>query len=295
MNRIFWLASYPKSGNTWMRAFLSNYGSDAEQPVDINNLNYTLPVSDRQIFDEILSMDTGNLRQDELDYFRPSVYRRLAGKTQTQQSVFWKIHDAFQRLPDGEPIFPQDLTGGVVYIVRSPLDVAVSYAYHSGISIDQAINWMADREHGLFNLPVRLYQVHQRMLSWSEHVLSWTEQTDLPLIFTRYEDMTFNPLPTFTKVIEFVRAAYPDVMIDDMGRIERALRFSSFDELQKQEHKHGFVEKDQRAATFFRKGKVGDWRNRLTSEQVQRILNDHGAVMRQYGYLTESGEIVEFG
>ncbi|MEJ2083836.1 MAG: sulfotransferase, partial [Acidobacteriota bacterium] len=38
MTGIVWLASYPKSGNTWLRAFLMNFLDPGKRPVDINQL-----------------------------------------------------------------------------------------------------------------------------------------------------------------------------------------------------------------------------------------------------------------
>lgn len=296
MSGIFWLASYPKSGNTWMRAFLCNYLEDAEQPVDINALKYTALVSDRQIFDDLLGLDSGDLLADELDALRPAVYRTLARYSEKQQALFWKIHDAFQRLPNGAPMFPPDVTGGVIYMARSPLDLAISYAHHSAVEVDTAIEWMRQDDHGLFMLPVRLNQVHQRMYSWSDHVRSWIDQTELSLLRVRYEDMLLRPQATFSGVVDFVGAALADGAFTsaNAARIAKALHFSSFDELKRQEAEKGFSEKDLRATSFFRSGKLGEWRERLTPEQVRRIVDDHGEMMRRLGYLDGDGEIVDF-
>ncbi len=74
--RIVWLASYPKSGNTWMRAFLSNYLADGDKPVDINSLDTGGPIaSARTIFDEAVGVEASDLTQDEIERYRPRVYR----------------------------------------------------------------------------------------------------------------------------------------------------------------------------------------------------------------------------
>lgn len=290
---VFWLASYPKAGNTWLRTFLSNYWSDAAQPVSINELVHTGVVAARQIFDDLLSMDSAELTAPELDEVRPQVYRALARECQRDQRIFWKIHDAFQRLPNGEPIFPLDTTSGVIYVVRSPLDLVISYAHHNGISIDESIAWMNDPIHGLF-LPAstRLAQVPQVMGTYSGHVSGWVDQNDLPLLAVRYEDMTRTPLETFGQVARFVheRLTLPD---PDPERIARAVRFSSFAELKRQEGEHGFVEKNERAALFFRKGQVGDWRESLNPDQVGQLIDAHRDVMIRFGYLDTAEHIVD--
>ena len=70
-----------------------------------------------------------------------------------------------------------------------------------------------------------------------------------------------------------------------------AIKFSSFKVLANQEKEGGFVEAveaDNRA--FFRKGKTGSWRKVLTVDQVKKLIDDHGEVMAEHGYLNNSGE-----
>jgi len=284
---IYWLASYPKSGNTWMRVFLTNYRRRREGPVDINDLAETRPVSLRLFFDDMLGIDSSLLTHSEVDGLRPAVYRKIA-KDLRGKDRYFKIHDAFRRLPDGAPNFPADVTAGVVYIVRTPLDVVVSYAHHNRSSIDQAIGCMASDEHGLFmTKTTRTDQLHQPLLSWSNHVRSWVDGSGLRLHIVRYEDMVGNATGTFTGVIRFVGAEErPD-------RIEKAIRFSSFEELQRQEHQHGFKEKAHSGQSFFRKGQVGAWRDALSAAQVSLIVDRHREMMQRFGYLSESGEIID--
>ena len=91
---------------------------------------------------------------------------------------------------------------------------------------------------------------------------------------------------TFTKAVKFSGLDF------DLDRVKKALRFSSFDTLQSQEQEHGFGEKMLFSESFFRKGKVGNWREKLTPEQAAQIASDHTDVMKRFGYLTDDGEIV---
>ena len=96
MGGIFWLASYPKSGNTWFRSFLSNYMSDSDVPVDINRLNVGKIASQRLWIDEVIGFDTSDLTQDEITSLRPDVYR---WKHVDDEVSFHKIHDADVEAP----------------------------------------------------------------------------------------------------------------------------------------------------------------------------------------------------
>ena len=98
--------------------------------------------------------------------------------------------------------------------------------------------------------------------------------------------MKQQPLKTFTQAAQF--AGLPD----DPVRVRKAVEFSDFKELQRQEQDHGFRERPPQAESFFREGGWGAWRRELTTEQVARLIRDHRKVMQQFGYLTEDGEPV---
>jgi aryl sulfotransferase len=270
---ILWLASYPKSGNTWLRAVLANYQRDKEDPVDINSLGSPI-ASRRREFDEITGVEASDLTIEEIDSLRPAVYRHLAAHA--RDPLPQKIHDAYW-----QELIPTDATRGAIYIIRNPLDVAVSYANHLGVSIDRAISWMGDETYtiagGRSHLP---NQLRQRLLSWSSHALSWVDQSAFPVHVMRYEDMSERPSETFARALDFAGLAL------DPARLERAIENSSFEKLQKQEEAHGFDERPSTTGVFFRQGKPGGWRNVLESSQVEQIVQDHTEVMRRFGYVT---------
>ncbi|WP_207459236.1 sulfotransferase domain-containing protein [Azospirillum sp. SYSU D00513] len=284
MGGIYWLASYPKSGNTWFRTFLRNLIDDSSAPADINDLKTGGIASSRGWLDEVLGFDTAELDPDEVERLRPVVYR---WSLRAETVGYHKIHDAYTHTADGEPLVSRDATLGAVYILRNPLDVAPSVANHNQCSIDEAIAGMGDSGYALCRSRQRLTdQVRQRLLSWSAHVLSWTDAPGLNRLVIRYEDMLDDPAATFTRAARFLQVP------DDPARVEKAIRFSGFQELARQEQEKGFRERPSRAARFFRQGRSGGWRDTLTAGQVERIIADHGAVMRRFGYLDTSGQPV---
>jgi hypothetical protein len=279
---IIWLASYPKSGNTWFRAFLSNLLRGGDEPVHINTLGTGAIASARQVFDEIAGVDAADLTPDEIDALRPAVYRKWA--EEHDDVGFHKIHDANIRLAQGQPLVPADATRGALYFLRNPLDVAVSYAHHGAKDVDTVIRWMADPGHCFAAGSDRLHeQLRQQLLTWSDHVTSWVDHDAFPVYVVRYEDMRGCPEPTFTAAADFAELpTEPDC-------VARALAFADFDVLQAQESADGFYEKAPKAESFFRRGEVGSWRGQLTEAQVQRVVADHGEVMERFGYLDGSG------
>ncbi|MBP2636430.1 MAG: sulfotransferase [Firmicutes bacterium] len=285
MKGIFWLASYPKSGNTWFRAFLSRLLSQNKEALDINCLRTDGIASSRNIFDYITGLEASDLSAAEIDELRPKVYAYMAA--QAPKPLHIKIHDAYTLLPGGQPLIPAGGSRGAVYIIRNPLDIAVSLAFHLGCNLDTAIAHMGDSEYCFSGSSRHLHsKLRQKLLSWSEHVESWTKGPKFPVKIIRYEDMHASPVETFTAVAAFMElAAKP-------AEIEQAVAAAAFKNLQQQEKQAGFQEKPANMAAFFREGKVGSWCSALTQEQVLRLVSEHRRVMRQFGYLSEQGEPV---
>lgn len=284
MGGIYWLASYPKSGNTWFRTFLRNLQEDGAEPVDINDLSTGSIASSRGWLDEVLGFDTADLTQDEVERLRPEVYR---WSLREDEISYHKIHDACTVTSNGEPLISREATLGALYIIRNPLDVAPSTANHWNCSIDEAIKRMGTPNMTFCQSNRSLpSQLRQRLLTWSEHVLSWVDSPQMNCLVIRYEDMQCEPLETFSQAARFLQ------LPSDTARIVKAIRFSDFRELARQEEEKGFRERPQHTGRFFRQGQSGGWRSKLTPEQVGRIVADHGAVMRRFGYLDEDGQPV---
>ena len=286
MGKIIWLASYVKSGNTWLRIVLTNYLRNSVEPADINDLEGTPIASGRQIFDEVMGISAADLTPSEIACLRPALYEQLAAES--DEPLFMKVHDAYTYTPQGVPLLAKTATQGAIYLIRNPLDVAVSLANHNNESIDRTIRRMNTRHDMLAHQPRHLLkQLPQQLLGWSGHVQSWLDESALALHLLRYEEMKRNPYPAFRDALHFAGFAVEE------ERLQRAIQHASFATLQQQEQRHGFRERPPEAQFFFRKGESGDWRNVLTPAQVEQILQDHGAVMRRFGYLGENGEIRE--
>ena len=210
-HRITWLASYPKSGNTWMRVFLTNLRRGGTTPADINDLDPTIGASGREVFDRLLGYDTANLTHDEIDALRPDVYTHLAAHADTP--LICKVHDAYTHLPDGRPLFPTTAASVVIYLVRNPLDVSVSLAHHNQMAgIDPAIDLMRDPQATL-GARTRTGAFRQQLLSWSGHVRSWVDAPELAVHVVRYEDLLSRPVETFSAAATFVGLAVtPDAV-----------------------------------------------------------------------------------
>ncbi|MBI1298542.1 hypothetical protein GC175_26715 [bacterium] len=265
MQRIVWLASYPKSGNTWVRIFLSAYQQQDPGETDINAVDVNLNAGDRRLFDWIVGIEASDLTPSEIDLFRPGVYRQLVAEA--EKPIFVKVHDCWRRNSSGEALFPHEISLAAVYIVRDPRAVAPSLAAHVGESI------AAESRNRLAG------QLHQQMGSWSQHVTSWLDQIEVPVHLIRYEDLHRSPHQVFRSILQV--AGLP---VDD-GQLNVAVEQGRFQRLQAQEEAVGFKERMGSSVRFFRRGQVDGWRHELSTAQIARIEADHGAVMTRLGYL----------
>lgn len=274
MSGITWLASYPKSGNTWLRVFLANLRAGGAVEADINALG-TLQLSAREVVERQLGWESSEFTSEELEALRGPVQRALARSTSELPPI--KTHEVFALPSSGRPRFCAEATRTAIYIVRNPLDVVVSLSHHWGVDFDHAIAVLNDAEARLASAPPE-WLLPQVLADWSTHVASWADTTVVPVTVLRYEDMLARPRETFVRA---ARAAGIDAPAE---AIERAIEHARFENLQQQEAAKGFREQAA-SRSFFREGRSGTWRGKLEARQVAAIVARHESTMRRFGYL----------
>ncbi len=209
MGKIIWLASYPKSGNTWLRAFLHNFLRNPAEAYDLNKM------------DELSLGDSGGI-----------FYQKLLRK----------------------PV--KEMTDEEVMILRPRLQEMYTRASPDNVFVS----------------------VFELQCSWSRHVESWTARPHRALHVMRYEDMLLRPIETFSGLVRFLG------LPDERDRLARAVELSSFKALRQQEDLHGFRERSTAQQRFFREGRAGGWREKLTRAQVESLVAVHEVQMRRFGY-----------
>lgn len=277
MGGAIWLASYPKSGNTWARLILHvlRHGEGASALATLGGFGATNATY--EVLDHVLGVDAGHLTYAEIDDLRPDLNTAYFGLF--REPVPCKVHDAWSRLPDGRALFDASITHTAIYLVRDPRDIAVSWARFTGWGIDRAIDMLADPAMALDARPERRSpQLPQRLRSWSQHVASWLNESGLEPLVLRYEDMLSDPAAAARSMADAIGWEVSD------RQIAEAIEATRFEMLAEQERRHGFLERANRADRFFRAGTSGQWRRELTPQQAARIERDHGAAMQRLGY-----------
>jgi hypothetical protein len=271
LQRIIWIASFPKSGNTWMRSLLAHYFMPPGQAPDINNLRNFTTADVRQDFYD--AANGGPYRGKDLEDWikvRGQALRLIALSRPNHHFV--KTHCQTIRMFDTD-LIPAEVTAGAIYMIRNPFDLAPSFARHQSADIDTAIDRMCNAE-SIMGTPNGIFDVLGR---WDDHISAWTNAPGLTRHVIRYEDLLTRPAREMRNLIkDFMKQ---DV---DSAKLARAIKATSFANMQKQEREKGFTERPTGMTSFFAKGQAGVWKDDLTPAQVGRIRAEFLPTLEKY-------------
>jgi hypothetical protein len=281
-NRV-WLASYPKSGNTWLRILIHCLDLDPGESLDINRLSIPI-ASARAPFEDATLIDSGILTRAEVESLRPRIHERpdpdMGDRGIPPPTQFIKTHDAYSLTPQGEPLLAGARGAkGAILIVRDPRDVVSSLASHKHIGLDEAVTFLdhPDAAFGVGSggMPSHL---HQQLGRWSDHVAGWLNQRDIAVHLVRFEDLQRNTARVLRDAMAFAGRTVT------REQVEHAVQMANFNALQALEARTGFRETASKATVFFRRGQAGAWRDELTPRQTRDIELAHGPMMATIGY-----------
>ena len=192
---IIWIASYPKSGNTWVRSFLSNYFSD-DNKFDFTQLKKISKFPQEQILKE-LNINFKDFKEIARNWIDMQEYINLKNKT-----VYLKTHNALITVNNFKFTDTKN-TVGFIYLVRDPRDVVLSYASHLGISVENTFKVMMS-DMG-FSVSKNNEEYKEAILgSWALNYNSWKNFKSVNGLIIRYEDLVNNPEKSFTKIVNYL-------------------------------------------------------------------------------------------
>jgi hypothetical protein len=267
--KIRWLASYPKSGNTWVRMFLNAYCTGF--PIGLNVAHQYVTSDLRpELYQMMMPRPLTEMTVAEQLMYHPGALINAIKLANTKDTVL-KTHNA-KAICEGTVMIPPSISAPSIYIIRDPRDVVISQAAHFKLSIGQSIEALAKSDRCASNE----FNLSHVFMDWSSHVKSWTrENKDVDVLIVKYEDL-FNP-ESFKAIIKQLELEF------DQSRFDFALKESSFESLRANEAKNGFNEK-RGGEMFFREGKPKQYKM-LTSAERARIEQRHKEMMEYYGYL----------
>jgi len=271
---IVWLASYPKSGNTWVKFFLNSILS-SEDNIDINKNNIRL-------FPLRSDFHTLNINVDNVKEFADSCVHAQNLINLDNKIKFFKTHNALWRL--GEKTFTnEENTLGVLHIVRDPRNVITSLKNHfNKKNYEDALIFLKDEKKSIGSKDqVGNSHLPTIISSWSNHYNSW-KKIKRNYLLIKYEKLLENPLEEFIKISEFIEKI--SKLKFYRSKIERAVINCGFEKLQEQEKKNGFVEAMDNKKFFFL-GPKNNWKNLIEPRIQKDIEESFKKEMVELGYL----------
>ena len=273
---ITWIAGYPKSGNTWIRLFLRAYDDPEKFHIEKGVARHKLQDSSNYYLQRVSPVPIEELTGGELLALRGAV---LVAMIRDFGNPCIKTHALCGDLGVITSTIPLTLTERAIYLIRDPRDVVFSYAAHYGLSIDEAISAMANKEN-MTTFSNDDLRPRQPLSSWSVNVQSWTRPLPFDQFTIRYEYLLGRPRDILRAVVDFMKLDY------DASRFDQAVELTTFRNLQALESQSETVSmRPDRMEKYFRSGRAGEWRDKLTPDQIARIEADHGEVMMEWKYL----------
>ena len=278
---ILWLASYPKSGNTLVRSFLSTYFFSKDESFDFELLKNIKQYPKNTLFTEI-GVNVNDRKQIAKSHLK--VQNLINQNSNTFQ--FWKTHSSFVKM-DGYSFTDLNNTLGVIYLVRDPRDVVISYAHHNNQSISETVK-MINENYILDATKKDVVPVY--MGSWSNHYNSWKAFNDANrYLLVKYEDLVLNKEKFFKLILSFIKKLSKSNFDINEAKIKKVINNIDFEKLKKLEAERGFEESKINEKgdkiKFFREGKINQWRDNLDEKVKNSIENVCEKEMKELGYL----------
>jgi len=277
---IIWLASYPKSGNTWMRSLLANIlylkNSDDDFNFDILKKISEFDTLANYMFLNKESIKDGGLKRLE-NISKHWIKAQINFNLKDKKKLFKTHASNISYL--GNAYTNSETTKGLIYIIRDPRDVVISYSKHLNKSIDQVIE-IIKKDNTITYSHKNSFPV--LMSRWDYHIMSWFN-LKAPKIFIQYEHMLENIEMIIKILIKFLNDHLDyNLTITDKS-INKIIENTSFKKLREKERIEGFPEASKNSI-FFRSGIKNQWQNILSSNQEKIISEAFHQTMKKFNY-----------
>ena len=275
MQKNIFLASYPKSGNTWLRSIIGNFYKFGKD-FSLNDLKSIPLLSIKKHFSAFDNKVYINNNELHFDWISQNIIKcqNLLNNKPNHLNIF-KTHSARHKNFTNETV-----NAGFIYIVRDPRDIIVSLKNFSGKEIDKTI------DEFLFSksLMITTNGAQELLSTWELNVRSWLNYTSVPRLIIKYEDLKLNPKEIILNIKEFLNKIHSFHINLNNKDIDKIVENTNFNNLKKLEDKNGFDEATKHSK-FFRSGTSNQWKDVLTNAQVKLIEKNLKSLMRYFNYI----------
>ena len=275
--KMFWISSYPKSGNTWLRLILC--GLFFTEDGNLNNFDLLKKIPGFDSLKNFSFVKEKSLKDYDIifngtEYNEESVltYSKYWIEAQKRISIdkgkfgLFKTHNARVKI-NNNYYTDSSITLGFIYISRDPRDIVISYSKHINKNIDETIRFLLDGQ--IMKKEKIGNKMPEIILNWRDHYLSWKKFSEVPSLFLKYEDMLNNIELEIQKITNFFYKNYNIKITNESSKIKNIIKSTKFDNLKKKEFQYGFPEHSH--STFFRIGQQKQWSKILNQKQIETI------------------------
>ena len=280
MKKIIWISSYPKSGNTFLRAMLSAffYSEDG-----IFKQDYLKNIAEfpRDFFD----LKPSNNFLSEIEEYE-SIQKKISSTN--KEIIFLKTHLANLTVNKIIPTINKDYSMCSIYIVRDPRNVILSLKNHYNLEVKDCFNFLTNDKNFICIQNKKLSKGYTPILDWSTNYLSWKKQQNINTIFVKFEDLVFDQKNTFIYILNELKK-YINLEIDQ-NKIQNIVKTTNFQYLRQLEEKEGFIENkimgiQNNNKFFFNKGAEQDFSKNLEKNIINEVNKKYKELLTELNYL----------
>lgn len=274
---IIWLASYPKSGNTFVRALLASYFFSQDGDFDFSQLKSIKQFPSKKLFKKI-GITTNDSNEIIKNYIKAQEYINSKAPLillKTHSSLFEINNNKFTNINNSL---------GVIYIVRDPRNIVTSFANHYNLDLKTSANKMINNSLLGENSDKKVFTY---MFSWKNNYNSWKLfSKEKKYLLIKYEELVVNPKENLIRMLKFIFQLSNNKMALDFKKIDKVIKSTTFENLKQLENKFGFDEKSKKMKNnFFNLGKDNKWQNTLDKNITNLLVDEFKKEMEELKYL----------
>ena len=281
---IFWIASYPKSGNTWLRTLISAYYYSKD---GFYNQSLLKNISQFPEKSHYVSFEYNSSEITDTTRLWIKAQEKI---NEDKKMRFFKTHNIFGSVNNCKFTNKQNSIA-CIYIVRDPRNVVTSLKNHYELDDEKALKWMTNNKHFIYDVgkvKESGYGDFQFISSWEMNYKSWKNQKEIPVKIIRYEDLLKETYTVFTDVIEFINKTL-NIKKINKDKIKKSVSSTFFHKLKNDEKNNGFEEavpskNNGETIPFFYLGPDNDWRKILDNNQKLKFNDIFKKQLKELGY-----------